>query len=78
MQRRARSNYRQVRITLTEEAGGRLSARVMVKPLEAGWTMRHTVWVHSWLQENPSAHWQDLVYAVLRQIAGEDLLPGID
>lgn len=78
MPARAQSRYRQVRITLTEEAGGRIAARVMVKPLDADWTMRHTVWVHSWKQESSTDHWQDLVYAVLRQIAGEDLLPGID
>lgn len=73
----ARSNYRQVRLTITEEQGGRITARVMVKPLAASWTMKHVVWHHSWISSRPLNHWSSLVASALYMIVGERL-PGDD
>lgn len=75
MKQPARSNYRQVRVTITEEQGGRVTARVMVKPLAASWTMKHVVWHHSWISRRPLSHWTALVASALHQMVGETL-PG--
>ena len=77
MTARAQSHYRQVRLTVTEEQGGRITARVMVKPLAADWSMKHVVWHHSWRTTRPLTHWTHLVASGLHQILGERL-PGDD
>lgn len=46
--RRNPSNYRQMRVTLTEEARGYISVRIMVKPLESQWSHMHTIVSHRW------------------------------
>lgn len=70
---RALSRYRQVRVTITEEAGGRLTVRAMVKPVNDSWTMRHTVWSHSWRTDATTRHWTDLVGEALHAMARETL-----
>lgn len=72
---RAQNNYRQVRLTVTEEANGRLTARVMVKPLRDGWQMRHSVWHHSWRTIDPTPHWLDLLAHAYSHLGMEDVLP---
>lgn len=72
---RAASNYRQVRLTITEEQGGRITARVLVKPLAADWSMKHVVWHHSWRTTRAMGHWSALVASALHMIVGEQL-PG--
>lgn len=61
------TNYRQVRVTFTEERGGRLSFRVMVKPLQAEWNMRHTVHTGAVRRSDPPA----TLHAALRLMAQE-------
>lgn len=69
----ARSNYKQVRLTVTEEQGGRITARVMVKAPQDSWTMKHVVWHHSWLTSDPTPHWLDLLAHAYRQLGMEAL-----
>lgn len=75
MQQRARSIYRQVRMTVTEERGGSVSVRVMVKPMEADWTMKHTVWVASFRPTEPTTHWSELVLAAAEEVLSQRLFP---
>lgn len=39
----AGNRYRQVRVTYTEEASGRMSVRAYAKPLDAPWTERQCI-----------------------------------
>lgn len=71
----ARSNYAQVRLTVTLERGGMVSARVMAKRPEASWTMRDTVWHHRFRSEREMRHWLDLLAVGFYQVTGEALPP---
>lgn len=75
MQQRARSIYRQVRVTITEERGGTVSVRVMVKPMEADWTMRHTVWTASFRPTGPTTHWSELLLHAAEEVLSQRLFP---
>lgn len=76
----ARSNYKQVRVTLTEERcvgrPGRvnISVRVLVKPAEAEWTARHTVLVTR-AHDLPPLATLDEVYAALLEVLAAPPLP---
>jgi hypothetical protein len=70
-QPRALSRYRQVRITLTEEAGGRFSFRVMVKPVDAEWTFKHTVNVRSWRMSDPPATLAEVLTLLAAEVGAE-------
>lgn len=78
---KARSNYKQVRVTLTESAMRsktgrvRVDVRIMVKPLDAEWNMRHTVLVTSAEDLSPLAS-LDEVYAALLEVLASPPLPG--
>lgn len=72
---RALSNYRQVRVTITEEQGGWVTVRVLVKPVDASWTIKHSVWHHRWRVGTATHHWTSLVAVALRAILGERLDP---
>ena len=71
----AGSNYRQVRLTITEEAGGWLSVRIMVKPLAEGWKFQHSVYQHRWRVSAPTPHWLDLLAHAYSTVGMEDVLP---
>lgn len=77
----SRSNYKQVRITLTEqrdtEHPGRVmvSVRVMVKPQNTEWNMRHTVLVSSARDLSPLSD-MDAVYAAILEVLACPPLPG--
>jgi hypothetical protein len=73
--RKAASRYRQVRITVTEEARGRVSVRVLAKPLTASWSIRHTVWSHTWSPSRPTTHWSELVAEALYEVTTQRVLP---
>lgn len=81
MNSRARSNYKQVRITLTESRDvrhpGRVrcDVRVMVKPQNAEWNMKHTVLVASAEDLEPLAT-LDSVYAAILETLASPPLPG--
>lgn len=78
---RARSTYKQARLTITEERDrehpGRvaLTLRVMVKPVDAEWQMRHSV-LH--LRETDHAPLADMaaVYRAVVHLLGQPPLPG--
>lgn len=78
---RAKSAYKQVRVTLTEERDVRhpgrvaVSVRVLVKPLEAEWQMRHTILVTRAEDLSPLATLED-VYAALLEFLAAPPLPG--
>lgn len=72
---RARSIYRQVRLTVTEEAGGSVSVRVMAKPMHDDWTMRHTVYATSFRPTAPTTHWSELVLAAAEEVLSQRLFP---
>lgn len=78
---RATSNYKQVRITLTESrdvrhAGRvRVDVRVMVKPQNAEWNMKHTVLVSSAEDLSPLSD-MDAVYAAILEVLACPPLPG--
>lgn len=72
---RAASNYKQVRLTVTEESGGRISARVMVKAPNASWTMKDVVWHHAWRVSAPTPHWLDLLAHAYAVLGMEDMFP---
>jgi len=69
----ARSNYKQVRLTVTEESGGRVSCRVMVKPPHVDWKVIHVVWRHAWREPAPTPHWLDLLACAYREMGMEAL-----
>lgn len=71
----ARSIYRQIRFTVTEERGGTVTVRVMVKPLEADWTMRHTV-VHAHFKPTvQTTHWSELLLLAAEEVLSQRLFP---
>jgi len=71
---RAGSNYKQIRITLTEERGGRFTARCMVKPLAAEWSQKHVFWHRQGQLKEPLNTTSD-VYALLLDLLCEPSLP---
>ena len=77
---RAVSNYKQVRVTLTEERCPNkphlrnVSVRVMVKPLEAEWAMRHTILVTR-SEQQPPLETLDAVYCALLETLSNPPLP---
>lgn len=77
----ASNNYRQVRITLTEqrdtEHPGRVAVffRVMVKPQNAEWHNRHTVLVAEHRDLSPLTD-MDAVYAAMLEFLAAPPLPG--
>lgn len=78
---KARSNYKQVRVTLTEgpmrskPGRVRIDVRVMVKPLEAEWNQRHTMLICSADDLAPLAS-MDEVYAAILETLAAPPLPG--
>lgn len=77
---RAASRYKQVRITLTEEQClskphlRNIGVRVMVKPLEADWTMRHTI-LQTYLRAQPPLDTLDSVYEAILEFLADPALP---
>lgn len=70
------SNYRQVRLTITQESSGRLSFRIMGKPLNADWKEQHLMAQGTVPYERPILSSEDAMEATLRVIR-EQFLPGI-
>lgn len=73
---RARSIYKQIRLTVTEERGGFVTVRVLAKPVNAEWTMRDSVWHHRWRHDADTAHWTDLLVEAVEVLVAERL-PGV-
>lgn len=78
---RAQSNYKQVRVTLTEERDlqhpgrVRVNVRVMVKPQASEWNVKHTILVTS-ADNLPPLATLDEVYGALLEILAAPPLPG--
>lgn len=73
---RAASRYKQVRLQFTEEAGGRVSASLYVKPLNVEWTQHHVVRRWQRQLDRPLETFEDVMTLMLAML-DEDLLPGI-
>ena len=73
---RAASRYKQVRLQFTEEAGGRLSVSLYVKPLNQEWTEHNCIMRWSRMHEAPLETLEDAL-SVLVSLLEEDMLPGI-
>lgn len=79
---RAASNYKQVRVTLTEQRDTRhpgrvmVSVRVLVKPLNVEWHERHTILTTSAGDLSPLAT-LDEVYAALLEVLAHPPLPEV-
>lgn len=73
--RRAQSNYRQIRLTITEEEGW-VSIRVLVKPLAETWQVKHSVYHHRVRKSRHTHHWTNLVAWAAETILSERLPPG--
>lgn len=73
---RAASRYKQVRLQFTEEARGRVSVSLYVKPLNAEWNERQCL--RRWTSQvsEPLETFED-VLSLLVRLLDEDLLPGI-
>lgn len=70
---RAQSRYRQVRVTITEEAGNWITIRVMVKPVNAGWQVKDTVYHHRFRHAVATTHWFNLMALATETVASETL-----
>lgn len=73
---KAASRYKQVRLQFTEEAGGRVSASLYVKPLNAEWTQQHCVQRWQRTLSRPLDTFED-VMSLMVDLLEEDMLPGI-
>lgn len=73
---RAASRYKQLRLQMTEEAGGRVSVSLYVKPLNVDWTERHCLWRRSVRHERPIETLEDAL-SLCVALLDQDMLPGI-
>lgn len=75
-QARAASNYKQLRLQMTEEAGGRCSVSLYVKPINVEWSQHHVVarWVVK--RHEPIQTLEDAL-SVCVALLESDMLPGI-
>lgn len=72
----ARSRYRRVRLTYTEEASGRVSYSIYAKPLNADWREEHCLVRDSLDPGHPVASIED-VFRRLAAVIEEQFLPPI-
>lgn len=74
----ARSRYRQVRLTFTQEASGRLSYAIYAKGLNDAWH-EHQCLIRSSLEGSPHPllSTEDVIHLLL-DILRDQLLPGVD
>jgi hypothetical protein len=73
---RAASRYKQLRLQFTEEAGGRISVSLYVKPLNTEWSEHHCLQRWSRTVDGPLETLEDAI-SLLIALLEEDLLPGI-
>nr|CRY97283.1 hypothetical protein [uncultured prokaryote] len=73
----AQSRYRQLRLTLTQEVGGRCAYSIHAKALNDPWT-QHTVIVRDTIvMDGPIVSTEDAIHVLITALR-EQLLPGID
>lgn len=73
MNQPATSNYKQVRLQVSETEGGRISIFVFAKPLGARWDYNQIVYRHEVRRGRDTSHWLDLLAVAFYQVAGEAL-----
>ena len=73
---RAASRYKQVRLQFTEEAGGRVSVSLYVKPLNTEWSEHQCLRRWSRTVSGPIETLEDAL-GLLILLLEEDTLPGI-
>lgn len=74
--RRAKSDYRQVRLTVTDSPSGHWQVMLSMKPKYAEWTTAHVI--DSWVVDN-GGHIrtpEDAVVAAVVSLSERNLLPG--
>ena len=72
----AKSLYRQIRLTATQEVSGRFSYSIYAKPLQADWRQQHLMVRDSWdTPPWPLLTTEDVVRAMIG-ILQEQVLPG--
>lgn len=72
---RARSIYRQVRFTVSEQQSGILVYRVLVKPINADWTTRHSVAHGTFRTAAPTTHWSELLTVAAEEVLAQRIFP---
>lgn len=72
---RAQNRYRQVRLTFTQEANGRLSYSIYAKPMNKAWD-QHQVIVRDQVRYDGRLDCTEDVVRALLVILGERFLPG--
>lgn len=75
MNRPARSIYRQVRLTASEQSNGLVVVRVMVKPLTEDWKVLHVVHHGQFTPTTPTTHWSELLTAAAEDVLAQRLFP---
>lgn len=73
----AASRYRQIRLSITQEVGGRCSYSLYAKPLNAAWQESHCLVRDSLHYDRPIVTADDAIHAAIEALK-EQLLPGID
>lgn len=73
MAQRARSNYKQVRLTFTEERGGNFTCRIMAKPLNEDWNMSQTIFAERFQSDMPLGSLQDVMRFLVAYLSQEPL-----
>lgn len=73
---RAASRYKQLRLQMTEEAGGRISVSLYVKPLNVEWSQRHVISRWTVQRHEPIETLEDAL-SVCVALLEADMLPGI-
>lgn len=71
---RARSNYRQIRLTLTHERGDLVSYSIMAKPYDVEWHQRQVI-VRDHVKGQPAPESFEDVIRLLLVVLSEQLLP---
>lgn len=71
----ARSIYRQVRLTVSEQPGGLCTVRVLAKPLHEDWKTLHSVWHGQFRPTTSTTHWSELLLATAEEVLSQRLFP---
>lgn len=71
----ARSIYRQVRFTVSEQQGGLLVFRVLAKPLDADWRTQHSVAHGIFRTGQSTTHWSELLQVAIEECLAQRLFP---
>lgn len=71
----ARSIYRQVRLTASEQSNGLVIVRVAVKAMMDDWKALHTVHHAQFRPTTSTTHWSELLTAAAEDVLAQRLFP---